>query len=212
MKITLLGSTGLVGKVILEKAIAANHEVTVLVRNPSKLGDYGHKVNIIEGDYFNSNDIDKAVKGANVVISSASPRTNERDKAISKKFETAMKNLLSTLKVNGIKRFIFYSGAAIQFNGEKVPGNRKMIRSMLRLFNSIQVETKDLEMDLVSASGLDYTLIRPGMVKNNVKGEFHSTDRRLGASSVDIEQLADFTVEQIHNTEWIKKAPVVWTK
>ena len=38
MKIAMLGSTGFLGTVLLEKALNAGYQVRTLVRNPAKLG------------------------------------------------------------------------------------------------------------------------------------------------------------------------------
>ena len=40
MKIAILGSTGFVGKVLLEKALENGYQPKTLVRNPEKLSDY----------------------------------------------------------------------------------------------------------------------------------------------------------------------------
>ena len=47
MKILLFGATGRTGKIILQKALNDGHEVTAIVRDPSKLE--GINVNIIKG-------------------------------------------------------------------------------------------------------------------------------------------------------------------
>lgn len=37
MKLTVVAATGGIGRQILEQAVAAGHDVTVLVRNPAKV-------------------------------------------------------------------------------------------------------------------------------------------------------------------------------
>lgn len=48
MKIALFGSTGFVGKELLEKGIEQGHQFKVLVRNPQKLGEFAKKVEIVD--------------------------------------------------------------------------------------------------------------------------------------------------------------------
>ncbi len=50
MKIAILGSTGFVGKVLLEKASEKGYQVKTLVRNSEKLGMYKERVEFILGD------------------------------------------------------------------------------------------------------------------------------------------------------------------
>jgi uncharacterized protein YbjT (DUF2867 family) len=49
MKITILGSTGFVGRVLIKKAIASGYQVKTLARNPEKLEEIKDKIEIITG-------------------------------------------------------------------------------------------------------------------------------------------------------------------
>lgn len=68
MKIALLGATGAVGGYFQNKALAAGHEVTALVRTPSKLANRAN-LSAIKGDATNPNDVRGLVAGADVVVS-----------------------------------------------------------------------------------------------------------------------------------------------
>ena len=57
MKITILGSTGFVGKVLIKKAIAEGYQVKTLARNPEKLEEIKDKIEIIKGSVFESSAI-----------------------------------------------------------------------------------------------------------------------------------------------------------
>jgi len=52
MKIAIFGSTGFVGKILINKAIAASYEVKTLARNPEKLEALKDKVEIIKRNVF----------------------------------------------------------------------------------------------------------------------------------------------------------------
>ena len=50
-RITILGATGALGTHVTEQAVAANHEVSVLVRTPAKLpADLGGRVTVHQAD------------------------------------------------------------------------------------------------------------------------------------------------------------------
>ena len=67
MKILLFGATGRTGKLILQKAIKEGHEVTAIVRTPSKLNGLGSK--IVEGTPYDKETVKKAIDNCEVVIS-----------------------------------------------------------------------------------------------------------------------------------------------
>jgi putative NADH-flavin reductase len=68
MKIALFGATGAVGGYFLNKALAAGHEVTALVRSPEKLGAQPH-LRAVKGDVTDASDVHAVIDQADVVVS-----------------------------------------------------------------------------------------------------------------------------------------------
>ncbi len=73
MKITIFGSTGQTGQHLLNQALQAGHEVTVLVRTPEKLADESERLTVLQGDISNEAQVDSVVAGAEVVLSVTQP-------------------------------------------------------------------------------------------------------------------------------------------
>ena len=104
MKITILGSTGFVGKVLIKKAIAAGYQVKTLARNPEKLEEIKDKIEIITGNVFESSSTEAAIEGAEVVISTIGPP--QRNPGDPVQYEKALKNIDRIIEKLSIK---FYS-------------------------------------------------------------------------------------------------------
>lgn len=69
MKFVIFGATGNVGSAATERAIANGHEVTVLVRTPSKLDPVlAKKLVVIKGDAVNASDVEKALTNQDVLL------------------------------------------------------------------------------------------------------------------------------------------------
>ena len=96
MKLTVLGSTGFVGKVLVEKALEQGHEIKTLVRNPDKLGELKDKLEVISGDYFNSEDLEKAINGTKAVLSTVGPPM--KNPKHPEKYEQSMKFLVAAME------------------------------------------------------------------------------------------------------------------
>jgi putative NADH-flavin reductase len=47
MKLTIFGSTGPTGQLVIEKGLAAGHEVTAFARNPNKLTARSDKLRVV---------------------------------------------------------------------------------------------------------------------------------------------------------------------
>src|SRR5438132_7153278 len=67
MKILLLGATGRTGRHVLEQAVAAGHDVSVLVRSPDRLPP-GVGVRTAIGSALDPGDVGEAVRGMDAVL------------------------------------------------------------------------------------------------------------------------------------------------
>jgi len=209
MKITILGSTGFVGKVLIKKAIAEGYQVKTLARNPGKLEEIKDKIGIIKGSVFEQSSIEAAIEGAEVVLSTIGPP--QRNPGDPLQYEKAMKNIVSAMDKYGIKRYIHIGGAAHQGGENEVWNfNRKFLRLFLNLFGKQIMVAKHLEWEVLKTSDLDWTLVRPPRITNEVaSGNILADEKRLESLKVSVGDLTDFILEQIASKEWIRKAPLV---
>ena len=70
MKLTVFGPTGGTGLQIVQQAIDAGHDVTVLARSPEKLGDLRNSVSVVEGDVLDARAVGESLEGAEAVDTS----------------------------------------------------------------------------------------------------------------------------------------------
>jgi putative NADH-flavin reductase len=209
MKITIFGSTGFVGKVLIKKAIAAGYQVKTLARNSEKLEEIKDKIEIINGNVFESSSVEVAIEGAEVVLSTIGPPTGKPCDPY--QYEKAMKDIVRIMDKNGIKRYIHIGGAAHQ-GGENEVWNfgRKFLRLFLTLFGKQILVAKHLEWEVLKSSDLDWTLIRPPRIANEeASGIIFVDEKNLENIKVSVEDLTDFILQQISSKEWIRKAPLI---
>lgn len=209
MNVTILGSTGFVGKYLLKKAIAAKYHVKVLVRNPEKLECYANEVEVIKGDYFNPVDVKKALKGSDVVLSTiGAPSKNSPD---INEYLNALKNTINVMNEFNIKRFIIIGGAATpNADNEKFDFNRKLLAFFVNRMGKHLIKIKKAEYQILLDSGLDWTVIRPPLIVNEIsKKSLFVHENKLKSIKVTVEDLTDFMLQQIISKEWIKKTPIL---
>ena len=211
MKIAILGSTGFLGKVLLEKALDAGYQVRTLVRNPDKLGEFKDRVEFIQGNVFQANDIEETVLGTEAVLSTVGPpQRNPGDPA---KYEQAMKDLVAAMDNHKIKRLI-HVGGSVHRGGEDENWTvgRRLLRLMLVLVWKPGLVAKQLEWEVLKGSNLDWTLVRPPhIIKGKAFGKVSADEKNLSRTNVNVEDLADFILAQIDSKNWIRKAPLVAT-
>jgi len=210
MKIAIFGSTGFLGKVLLEMALDKGYQIKTLVRDPDKLGEFKDRVEFIHGDIFNIKDIQSTVNGTEAILSTVGPpNRNTGDPEIYKK---SMENIVSILEKENIKRFIHVGGAA-HGGGENENWTigRRFLKKMLSITGPKILLAKQLEWEVLKKSKLDWTLVRPpAILKGKSNSGILSVDEiNLGRLKVNVEDLSDFMLEQITSDLWIKKAPLV---
>ncbi len=210
MKLTLLGSTGFVGKVLLARAIESNHEVRTLVRTPEKLGEWRKRVSYVVGDATDGAAVASALGGSDAVLSTIGPPA--RNPGDPRRYEVAMKNIVHAMEELGLKRIIHTGGAGYAvLEDEHWPLRRRFLRAFLRFFGAKPIlEAKRLEWQVLKNSTLDWTLVRPPAITTSApSGKLVADERRLHAISMNVFDLVEFMLEQALSREWIHKAPLL---
>jgi uncharacterized protein len=188
------------------------YEVRTLVRDPDKLGRLKNTVQYFQGNIFNPEDIENAVSGSEVVISTIAP--NKKKPEDPTLYQNAMKNMVSILEKNKIQKFIHIGGAAhLGGNNEEWDFKRKFLRVMLLLFSKKILKTKELEWEVLKQSGIKWILIRPsGIVTKKSSGQIVADESYLASLSINVDDLANFILEQVNSDIWVNKAPLISNK
>jgi putative NADH-flavin reductase len=82
MKLAIFGATGSTGKLLVEQALAAGHEVVVLLRDPAKFTTVHERLTMVSGDITNPATVERVVAGADAVVSALGPRADTKGKLI----------------------------------------------------------------------------------------------------------------------------------
>ncbi|MEU4212411.1 NAD(P)H-binding protein [Streptomyces sp. NPDC026206] len=73
MRVTVFGAAGNVGSRVVAEALARGHEVTAVVRNPSRAGQLPSAVTVRVADAANASDVAESIAGQDVLISATRP-------------------------------------------------------------------------------------------------------------------------------------------
>jgi len=106
MKVTVFGAAGNVGKRVIDEAIMRGHEVTAVLRNPSRATELNPAVNVVIGEADNVNDVVRLSMGQDIVISATRPPQGAENQLV-----TTAQSLLSGLAQTKV-RLLLVGGAA----------------------------------------------------------------------------------------------------
>jgi len=192
-EIIVFGATGGTGKFVVEQALKAGFQVTVIVRNPGDFTLSDKNLEIIKGDVLQPTTFENAVKGKDAVISCLGSNRKEPTTVYSQ----GVSNIAKAMGKAGIRRIICISAGAVI-----VPPNSSFIIKFVvknilqRLFKHIYADMLRMEA-ILSKSDLDWTVIRaPRLTNNKRTGKYRiAINEHLSKpSSISRADLADYIV------------------
>ncbi|HJV13829.1 MAG TPA: NAD(P)H-binding protein [Propionibacteriaceae bacterium] len=79
MNVAVFGATGAIGSLTVNELLADGHTVTAYARNPEKIpSGWGNCVRVIIGELSDADAIDRAVQGADAVVSALGPSLDRK--------------------------------------------------------------------------------------------------------------------------------------
>lgn len=168
MRITVFAATGGIGRCVVDQAVAAGHEVTAVVRDPSKVAPGIRAVRADLSD-VDTVQLEKAVDGADAVLSGLGPR-NARVAGIA---SAGTRAIAEAMKATGTRRLLVVSAAPVSTTPSPDrpnpprhdPAEGIIMRTVLTpiVRKVLEAHYRDLAImeDMLRASGLDWTSVRP---------------------------------------------------
>ncbi|WP_026769713.1 SDR family oxidoreductase [Asinibacterium sp. OR53] len=160
-KVLVLGANGAIAQHVIN-FLSENKEIelTLFARNADHIKQFEASAKIIEGDVLNTNDLNEAIKGQDIVYANLSGAV---DKMANK--------IVSTMQANNVTRLIFVTSLGIykEVAGKFGEWNEMMIGSDLIPYRKAA--------DVIEKSDLDYTVVRPSWLSNNDETDYETTQK-----------------------------------
>jgi uncharacterized protein YbjT (DUF2867 family) len=213
MNVTVFGATGAIGSLTVNELVTNGHTVTAYARNPNKIPpEWGDQVRVIIGELSDADAIDRAVQGADVVVSALGPSLDR--KATGRPLIDGTRHILDAMKRHGVTRYVGHGTPSVLDPEEKPTWQTKLVGFMgrtglPRAYNELIGMT-----DLIKNAGVDWTIVRFTAPNNRPKtGKlrvgFYGTDRiGFPVSRADI---AAFTAQQVDEDTYLDRAPAIST-
>jgi uncharacterized protein YbjT (DUF2867 family) len=155
MKAFVAGATGETGRRIVQELVSRNIPVRALVRDADKArGILPPDVELVVGDVLQPESLSAALGDSTVVLCATGAKPSFDPTGPYKVDFEGTKNLVDVAKTKGIENFVFVSSLCTS-----------QLFHPLNLFWLILVWKKQAE-EYIQKSGLIYTIVRPGGLKN----------------------------------------------
>ncbi|MBC7799897.1 MAG: NAD(P)H-binding protein, partial [Gemmatimonadaceae bacterium] len=190
MKVVIFGASGKTGTLVVEKAKAAGHTVTIFAHSGESRED---GVSVVKGDAGDAEAVRRALAGQDAVIDTIGGSTPYKDTDLE---TSAARNILDGMKTGGAKRLIVISAMGVGDSVEQAP----FWYEYLLLTTFLRGSTKDkTNMEaVVEASGVDFVIARPPMLSDDPEtGSVRIVTDGDKAHKITRGDLAQFLVDQL---------------
>jgi putative NADH-flavin reductase len=204
MRIIVFGSTGGTGRQVLDRALAAGHEVTAFARNPAALDLKHEKLRTAQGDALKPESVAAAIAGHDAVVCTIGPRKGTPPAGI---ISGAVHNIVLGMKQQNVKRLVFETG--IMMGGG--PGLGVLGKGMLsafRVINGALYKDATAANREIKESGLDWTIVRAPLLAHTPATGKYRVGKELDVSltrSVSHADVAELLVKVIDQGEHLRE-------
>jgi putative NADH-flavin reductase len=209
-RVLVIGATGGTGQQLVRQALERGYEVTASVRDPAKLQVTHPNLAVLRGDVLDYASVAAAVQGQDAVISALGHR---RLFVPSRVQSEGTRNVLRAMKEHGVQRFICETSLGLGSSA----GRMGLLGTFLALpvFLPIYFWDKARQERIISESGLDWTIVRPGILTNGAKRGVYRHGENVGSyilpGRISRADVADFMLNQLTDDAYLHKAPgLVW--
>lgn len=205
MKIAVFGATGGTGSQVVKQALTAGHQVTALARDPGKLDITDPNLAVVAGSVLDAAPVQQALQGADAAVVSLGNTANNPDYVVSQGTQVILDAINA---LGGPQRIVIVSSLGVGESKDQVPFAFKMLmKTALRK----PMEDKERQEALVKASGLDWTIVRPGGLTNGpATGQYKAgLDPKITAGQVARADVAAFVLQQLTDDTYLHKAPAI---
>jgi uncharacterized protein YbjT (DUF2867 family) len=199
MKILVVGGTGSIGKFVVQKGVSEGHKVRALVRSESKARQLPREVEAVVGDLTRPETLSAAVDGIDAIVFTHG--SDGAGKAASEAVDYGgVRNILAALGSRSVRIALM---TAIGVTNRTSSYNR----------STEAHDWKRRSERLVRASGLPYTIVRPGWFDYNAPDErklvlLQGDKRQSGTPSdgaIARDQLAEVLLRSLSSDQAIRK-------
>jgi putative NADH-flavin reductase len=189
MRIAVFGAGGRTGRQVVEQALERGHDVTAFVRPSSTVPLERDRLHFVEGDARDPAVVERALEGAEAVISVISLSAPDREPEHS----AATGTIIEAAGRVGARRVVVAANNDVLTDRELTGEYAAMGREHRR------------NRDALQASGLDWTIgAAPWVTDDSPTGTYEAVvDARAPAKRLAATDFATFTIDALEHDEWI---------
>ncbi len=207
MKIIIFGASGGTGNWLTRQALAADHDVTAIVRSPETFAVHHPRLTIVPGNVLDSTAVNDAVMGHEAVFVTLGAPARRAGTLRSQ----GTANIVNAMQQHGIKRLICQSSLGFGDSVEVLKATGFVFRRIIvPVLLADTFADHERQEQVIKSSRLDWTIVRPGNMTNGpLTGVYHhgfSADRRDIKVKVSRADVAHIMLRQLVDNTYLHQA------
>jgi putative NADH-flavin reductase len=213
--VVIIGASRGIGLETVRSALLAGHGVRAVARGAGGIAIEHPQLRKIAADALDPEAIGKAIEGADAVIQSLGASERAQPWVIvagTTVFSKATRVLVDAMRKAQVRRLLAVTGLGA--GDSRGHGGLLYDALMFPLLLKRIYDDKDVQEQMIKASGLDWTIVRPGLLTSGP-----ATGRALAlvdpaqwrAGSVSRADVADFLVREAFERRFVGKTPLLIT-
>jgi len=204
MKIAVIAASGRSGKIFVEHALAAGHEVRAGVFHNNNLSPQ-ERLSIVTCDATNTNDLAKLISGQDAVVSfighvKGSPPHVQAD---------AMRAIAEVMQAQHVTRLVSLTGTGVRFPGDHITLVDRILNISIQLIDPDRVQDGKDHVEVLKQSSLDWTVLRVLKLQNTEPKPFSLREHGPTKWYVSREEVADAALQVLEQNSFIRQAPIL---
>ena len=210
-KVLIIGASRGIGLETVKAALLAGHNVRALARSAARIPIQNLGLDRVAGNALDSSTILSTLDGVDVVVQTlgvdVAPRSIFERTTL---FSQSTRIIVDAMKAAGVKRLIAVTGLGA--GNSRGHGGIIYDSVVFPLLLKRVYDDKDVQEWIIKSSGLDWTIVRPGLLTNRpATGHYRiltaAGDWRFG--TISRADVADFIVRQIDDRKLIGTTPLL---
>ncbi|MFT3822951.1 MAG: NAD(P)H-binding protein [Chitinophagaceae bacterium] len=203
--IAVIGGTGKAGKYVVEQLVQQQLSFKLLLRNPAAFSLQYPLMEIVQGDACNPDDTYTLLRNCHAVIS-----TLGQPQGQPVIFSQAATNIVNAMNALKIHRYVAVTGLSIDVPGDKKSERVAQLSAYMRQSFPHIIADKQKEYEVLKNSNVDWTLVRvPMIVQTTTSTGVKISEEDCPGDHINAPDLAGFLLQQLADTNYIRKAPFV---
>ncbi len=203
MRVTVFGGSGRIGQIAVRRAQEAGFDVTAFSgRNLEVPG-----ITNVVGDIQDPEAVRHALSRAEAIIAAVGPRSNTPESELI--LERGMQVVIEAARASGIDRLVTLSGAGVDVPGDDKPFLDRLASEVVRRAARHVVGGKQREFEVLAASDLAWTALRPPLVIDGSPRGYTLSLRLRPGARVTREDVGQALVDQLRDRTHLRQAPFV---